>query len=264
MKKVVLAATTALVAAGSAAALEVTLGGQVTATVAYSGGTFADAVIGNGDDDGVSLTISGESMGWTYGSSVDLMAGTFGSVTLGNAGLGSLELKSTGISWSGMNVAGFDVSISTSLTDIEAATFGVSGSLGGISVAGDITNDANRSFDLDLGTAVAGASVAINMIGNLDDTSDIAYSVELGMSAMGSDLTISMNEAGAIGVEAAMGALTLSTSLTDGDSFNNLSLEYAADLADGLSVSATVAGEDTDQDGAADATSLSVSTVLSF
>ena len=258
MKKVVLAATTALVAAGSAAALEVTLGGQVTATVTYAGGSFSDADIGNGDDDGVSLTISGESMGWTYGSSVDLMAAEFGSITLGNAALGSLELKTDGISWSGMNVAGFDVSISTSLSDLEAATFGVSGSLGGISVSGEIVNDLGRSFDLDLGTAVGGASVGINMVGSLDDTSAVDYTVKLGMSAMGSDLTISLDEAGDIGIEAAMGALTLSTSLTDGDAFNDLTLSYSADLAEDLSLSAEVVGD------AVAGTSMSVSTVLAF
>ena len=257
MKKVVLAATTALVAAGSAAALEVTLGGQVTTSVSYAAGAWSNPSIGADADDGVELTISGESMGWTYGASVDMLGGSFGDVSLGNAGLGSLSLSSSGIEWSGMNVAGFDVSISTSLADLEAATFGVSGSLGGISVAGDIVNDAGRSFDLDLGTAVAGASVGINMVGSLDDTSSVAYTVELGMSAMGSDLTISLDEAGTIGIEAAMGALTLSTSLTDGDAFNDLTLGYSADLAEGLSLSAEVAG-------AGGATSMSVSTVLAF
>ena len=207
MKKVVLAATTALVAAGSAAALEVTLGGQVTTSVSYAAGAWSNPSIGDDDDDGVSLTISGESMGWTYGASVDMLDGSFGDVSLGNAGLGSLSLSTDGIEWSGMNVAGFDVTIATSLADLEAATFGISGSLGGISVAGDIANDATRTFDLDLGTAVAGASVGINMVGNLSDTSSVAYTVELGMSAMGSGLTVSPDR-GFIGIETAMGALT--------------------------------------------------------
>ena len=43
------------------------------------------------------------------------------------------------------------------------------------------------------------------MAGDLSDTSDVTYGVELGMSAMGSDLTITIDEAGSIGVEAAMG-----------------------------------------------------------
>ena len=45
-------------------------------------------------DDGISLTVSGESMGWTYGAEMDLLAGdlTGATVTLGSAGLGSLTL----------------------------------------------------------------------------------------------------------------------------------------------------------------------------
>ena len=94
------------------------------------------------------------------------------------------------------------------------------------------------------------------MAGDLSDTSDVTYGVELGMSAMGSDLTITIDEAGSIGVEAAMGALTLSTSLTDGDAFNSLTLDYSAELAEGLSLDASLSG------GAA--TSLSIGTTLSF
>ena len=266
MKKVVLAATTALVAAGSAAALEVTLGGQVSTLVEFDGTNWSNATIGGDDDDGVSLTVSGESMGWTYGASADLMDGTFGDVSLGSAGIGSITLSTTGIEWSGMNVAGFDVSVSTSLANIEAATFGISGSLGGIAVSGDIENNAGRTFDLDLGTAVAGASVGISVAGDLNDTSSVAYGIELGMSSMGADLTISINEVGAvdaagdpahtIGVEAAMGALTLSTELVDGDAFNNLSLAYSAELAEGLTLDASVTG------GAS--TTMSIGTTLSF
>ena len=132
----------------------------------------------------------------------------------------------------------------------------MTGSIGGMSAGVEVANDSARSFDAALGTAVAGASVAISMSGDLSDTSDVAYGVELGMSAMGSDLTVTISEAGAIGVKAAMGALTLGTSLTDGDAFNSLTLDYSADLADGLSLDASLSG------GAA--TSLSVKTTLSF
>ena len=73
------------------------------------------------------------------------------------------------------------------------------------------------------------------------------------MSAMGSDLTITIDEAGSIGVEAAMGAFDLiTTSLTDGDAFNSLTLDYSAGLAEGLSLDASLSG------GAA--TSLSIGT----
>ena len=266
MKKFALAATTALVAAGSAAALEVTLGGEISTSVTYNGTVWAGPVIGGGAEDGITLAISGESMGWTYGAEIDLLsedaAGVSDSlsgatVSLGSAGLGSLSLSSGSYEWSGMNVAGFDVTISGDIANIEAASFGLVGSLGGLAVDGSINNDATRTFNIALGTAVAGASVGINMVGNLADTSNVAYTVELGMSAMGSDLTIGLTEAGAISVEAAMGALTLSADLGDGDAFDNLTLAYSAELAEGLSLDASVTNDSA-------ATSMSVGTTLSF
>ena len=69
MKKF-LVATSALVAAGSAAALDVTLGGDIEIE-----GTYTDAASGvAGVTWDVDLTIaaSGESMGWTYGGEVEL------------------------------------------------------------------------------------------------------------------------------------------------------------------------------------------------
>ena len=134
---------------------------------------------------------------------------------------------------------------------------GVAGSLGGVSVDATIENDADRSFEADLGTSVAGASVGINIVGDLVDTSDVAYEVEVGMSAMGLDLGVSMNEAGAIGVSAGMGALTVEASATTGDLFGGFTATYAADLADGLGIEA-VLGTGTGH------TTLGVTTTLSF
>ena len=64
MKKL-LVATSALVAAGSAAALEVTLGGEVEAVVKYE----KDAWSQSAPAATLSLDIAGESMGWSYGGS---------------------------------------------------------------------------------------------------------------------------------------------------------------------------------------------------
>ena len=49
MKKFALVATSALVAAGSAAALEVTLGGEISTSVSYDGAVWAGPAIGGGD-----------------------------------------------------------------------------------------------------------------------------------------------------------------------------------------------------------------------
>ena len=61
MKKL-LVATSALVAAGSAAALEVTLGGEVEAVVKYE----KDAWSQSAPAATLSLDITGDSMGWSY------------------------------------------------------------------------------------------------------------------------------------------------------------------------------------------------------
>ena len=157
-----------------------------------------------------------------------------------------------------MSVGGFAVSAAINPADLEGSVIGLSGSIGGMSAGIEIANDADRSFDAALGTAIAGASVALAMTGDLDNTSSsaLAYGLELGLSAMGSDLTVTMAEGGAISVSAAMGDLTLSSTLTDGDAFNSLKLVYDADLADSLNVAATLQGGDT--------TSLTVKTTLSF
>ena len=260
MKKVVLAATTALVAAGSAAALEVTLGGEISTAVSYDGATntWSGPAIGGGVDDGVTLSISGESMGWTYGASVDMIAGTYGDVTLGSAGLGSITLGSDGsVSWSGMNVGGFAVTVTAAdIGDIQDSKFGLVGSLAGLAVDATVQN-ADRTFVAEIGTAVAGTSVAVKASGDLDDTSGVTYSMELGMSAMGSDLTIGLDGNGGISLDAAMGALTLSTSLTGGDAFGAMSLAYSADLAEGLTLDASVSTDGSNTD-------MSIGTTLSF
>ena len=54
-----------------------------------------------------------------------------------------------------------------------------------------------------------------------------------------------------------MGALTLSADLGDGDAFDNLTLAYSAELAEGLSLDASVTNDSS-------ATSMSVGTTLSF
>ena len=77
------------------------------------------------------------------------------------------------------------------------------------------------------------------------------------MSAMGSDLTIGLDGNGGISLDAAMGALTLSTSLTGGDAFGAMSLAYSADLAEGLTLDASVSTDGSNTD-------MSIGTTLSF
>ena len=252
MKKL-LVATSALVAAGSAAALEVSLGGSVSAAVNYDGTAWSGPTMSSAD---VEWSISGASNGWTYGATMGL-DGSAASISVGTAGLGSITMSENSVEWSGMNVAGFDVTATINPADLEDASFGLVGSLGGLAIDATVNNDATRTFDAEIGTAVAGASVGVSMSGNLADTSDVTYGVEVGMSAMGLDLGISMDEMGAIGVSAGMGALTVEASATGGDLFGAFTATYAADLADGLAVEAVLG-----LDGAA--TSLGVTTTLSF
>ena len=280
MKKVVLAATTALVAAGSAAALEVTLGGEVSSGVSYNGAAASPVTPWTMTAPSAKLSVSaaGESMGWTYGGSFDIDAAGGGlsgaEMSLSNASVGSLSLQGGGcgnfvdeggaviamtgacVEWSGMSVGGFAVSAAINPADLESSIVGLAGSIGGMSAGIEVANS-DRSFDAALGTAVAGASVAISMTGDLDNTAAVTYGVELGMAAMGSDLTVTLTDAGAISVKAAMGDLALTTSLTDGDAFNSLKLVYDADIADGLNVAATLEGGTT-------ATTFGVTTTLSF
>ena len=195
MKKL-LVATSALVAAGSAAALEVSLGGSVSAAVNYDGAVWSGPTMSSAD---VEWSISGASNGWTYGATMGL-DGSAASISVGTAGLGSITMSANSVEWSGMNVAGFDVTATINPADLEDASFGLVGSLGGLAIDATVNNDATRTFDAEIGTAVAGASVGVSMSGNLADTSDVTYGVEVGMSAMGLDLGISMDEAGNIGV----------------------------------------------------------------
>ena len=252
MKKL-LVATSALVAAGSAAALEVSLGGSVSAAVNYDGAAWSGPTMSSAD---VEWSISGASNGWTYGATMGL-DGSAASISVGTAGLGSITMSANSVEWSGMNVAGFDVTATINPADLEDASFGLVGSLGGLAIDATVNNDATRTFAAEIGTAVAGASVGVSMSGNLADTSDVTYGVEVGMSPMGLDLGISMDEAGNIGVEAGMGALSVSADLTGGDLFAGFTATYSADLADGLAVEAALGT-------GGGATTLGVTTTLSF
>ena len=269
MKKL-LVATSALGAAGSAAALEVSLGGSLTSTITYTGdsanaagatGAWSGPAFSSAD---VEWSLSGADAGWSYGATMSI-AGAMTSMSIGNDSLGTVTMTPNNLKWEGMSVGGFALSASAATNALEAVTVGLSGSLGGMSVAGDITNDTNRAFNLDFGTAVAGASVDIETKGNLSDTSAIGYEVTVGMAAMGIDLGLNFGNgghdplvaAGVIGVSAGLGDLSISASLGDGDLFNGMSVSYETDLAAGLGVAATVSTDGTDTD-------MTIATTLSF
>ena len=266
MKKL-LVATSALVAAGSAAALEVSLGGSLTSTVTYTGdsanstGVWSGPVLSSAD---VEWSLSGADAGWSYGATMSV-GGALTGMTIGNDSLGTLSMSAGALKWEGMSVGGFALSASAATNALEAVTVGLSGSIAGMSVDGDITNNITRDFNLDFGTSVAGASVDIETSGSLNNTSGIGYEVTVGMAAMGIDLGLNFGNgghdaavaAGVIGVSAGLGDLSISASLGDGDLFNGMSVSYETDLAAGLGVAATVSTDGTDTD-------MTIATTLSF
>ena len=244
MKKL-LVATSALIAAGSAAALDVRLGGDLTSTVSYDSAAPTTITGPTFDSSSVKWTASGEANGWTYGAEMSF-AGALSSMSLGNDALGTLTMTSGGLKWEGMSVGGFSLSASAATASLENFTVGLAGSLGGISVEGDIAQD-TRAFNLDFGTAVAGADVLIETTGDLDDTgANFGYEVTVGMSAMGMDLGLNFGNglhdiaAGTIGVSAGLGPVSLSMGLDDGDLLDDVTISYETSLSDNLSVAASV------------------------
>ena len=279
MKKL-LVATSALVAAGSAAALDVTLGGSITSDVDYDAslGTWsASDLVGD-----VDLTVSGESMGWTYGASLTA-GGAVASANIGNAAFGSLTVANAScgdfvdvgtaigattavqalspavagdacLEWStGASLMGFGLSAAMDLANAQgSAVVGLTGDLAGMSMAAEVVLSSN-AFDAVLGTSVAGAGVSIEATGNLNSLSTAAYVAKVSTSAMGFDLGLTA-DGNNLGYSAAMGGLKFSGTAA-GDFLADLGVEYSADLADGLSTTVSYSGESGD---------LNIETVLSF
>ena len=260
MKKL-LVATSALIAAGSAAALDVRLGGDLTSTVSYDSAAPAPITGPTLNASELKFTASGAANGWTYGAEMSF-AGSLDSMTLGNDALGTLTMTSGNLKWEGMSVGGFALSASASTATLQDFTLGLSGAIGGISVEGDIAQP-SRAFNLDFGTVIGGADVLIETTGDLDDTSTgLGYEVTVGMAAMGMDLGLNFGNgghdiaAGTIGVSAGLGPVSLSMSLGDGDLLDDVTVKYETSLSDAVSVAASVS--------TGTSTTASVVTTMSF
>ena len=276
MKKL-LVATSALVAAGSAAALDVTLGGEIKSVVTYDGSAtgWSQSALA----ESLTVGVSGEGMGWTYGGSVNAISGAAGSMYIGNAAFGTLTLKdgecgnfvdtdngtvgasaaaAACVEWStGASLMGFGVNVATDLGNAQGnAVLGLTGDLAGMAVAAEV-NASSSAMDATVSTAVGSTSVGLEVTGHLNNLSAANYIAKLGTSAMGFDLGLTADNS-TLGFSAGMGGLTFSGTLGDGNGLGNLGVEYAATLADGLSTKAVLKN-----DGASDY-DLTVTTTLAF
>ena len=261
MKKL-LVATSALVAAGSAAALDVTLGGEVKSVIKYDADGAAPGGLWDQESlaSSMSVTASGSSNGWDYSASLD-MAGAASSLSLSNAAIGSVALKNgtcgnfvdiataggavAGVAgpcmeWStGASLMGFGLNVAMDIGNIQGtAQLGLTGELAGLSASAELAADG--SFDAVLGTSVAGVGVSIEATGDIDTLNTASYIAKLSTSAMGFDLGVTA-DGGALGYSAAMGGLKF-TGTAAGDFLGNLGVEYSANLADGLDTTVAYAG----------------------
>ena len=277
MKKL-LVATSALIAAGSAAALDVSLGGEVKSVITYDAdastvaGQHWDQAALSGNSS-MSITASGSSNGWDYSASLG-MDGTASSMSLSNAAIGSVTLKDeacgnfvditggavtgTGaanpcMEWStGASLMGFGLNVAMDINDLQGtAQLGLTGELAGLSAAAELMADG--SFDAILGTSVSGVGVSIEATGDLDTLNTASYVAKLSTSAMGFDLGLTA-DGGALGYSAAMGGLKFTGSAA-GDFLGNLGIEYSANLAEGLDTTVAYAGASGD---------LTITTTLAF
>lgn len=207
-------ATSALVAAGSAAALEVTLGGEIEFSSSLD--TSASGFTGAGVDANLTVTAAGESMGWTYGGSITV--GTSGvdltsaEIYFGGDFMGKITAK-TGdgdgscgdfigghddnvsgivgecIEWTGLDLAGFSVSAAAAIDSVAAGgeSVNVAGEydLGIFSIGAELDNQDGGNYDLDASTSVGTASVAIGASGALNDIGAFGYDVTVGLDVLG-------------------------------------------------------------------------------
>ena len=211
MKKL-LVATSALVAAGSAAALEVTLGGEVEAVVKYE----KDAWSQSAPATTLSLDIAGESMGWSYGGSFDVktevdavaadaaagvkavsrvLGGPGGAeLFIGSDALGKVTLAGSCGNFVDMDdnsIEGSDVASITGgcieFTGASAAGWFLSTALDVdnmaatvVGVSGSVAGASLAAevvtgtgrFDATVSTAIGGATVALEMTGDIDAETD--------------------------------------------------------------------------------------------
>ena len=284
MKKL-LVATTALVAAGSAAALDVTLGGEIESIVKFDGDNWTqgnDDVASSGPAATLSISAAGESMGWTYGGSFDITnAGpSAAKIYIGSDGLGKVTFAHTCgnyvdmddnsleavdvakvgatnagcIEFTGASAAGWTLSAAVDVDDLESSVIGVNGSVAGASLAAEILTGTSQ-FDAAVSTAIGGATIGLEMTGDLDkeaadDDADqneyhLQYEASVDFSAMGLDFGAAIRDEGEVQVSTTIGSVTLKMNNYNGAEFaESWSAEYKSTLAEGLTVKAKVASDD--------------------
>ena len=136
----------------------------------------------------------------------------------------------------------------------QSSVIGVSGSVAGASLAAEIVTGTSK-FDAAVSTAIGGATIGLEMIGDLDkeaadeDTNENEYGLEyeasIDFSAMGLDFGAAIRDDGELQVSTTIGNVTLKmNNHNDGEFADNWSAEYKSTLAEGLTVKAKVASDD--------------------
>ena len=254
MKKFLLAAGSIVTFAASSSALNVSLSGEVSTELHFYGGSFQGPYIGQGDDDEIRLTAAGEGAGWNYGVSLDLLSGGMhdATVTLGHSGLGQFEFTDHAMMWSREFLGDMlGVQIDFDPSNIQDFVANFYGAIGATEYDVSVQNDYARSFAAELQFPVMGVNVGTHLVGQLIDTSDVSYGMELGTNIAGVDLVAAFDESANIEIAAQLGAFELTTSATDGDLFNELTLEYAQEITENFEFQATVGMDGMEPTGSA-------------
>lgn len=269
-------ATSALVAAGSAAALEVTLGGEIefssSLDTSASGFTGADVAAN------LTVTAAGESMGWTYGGSVTVgtsgVSLTSAQIYFGGDFMGKITAKDgcgdfmgghddvvagisgTCIEWTGLDLAGFSVEAAAALDAVaagaESVNVGATYDLGIFSIGAELDNQDGGNYDLDASTSVGTASVAIGASGALNDIGAFGYDVTVGLDVLGWAAEAAIDPvAKTVGLSASSGCFSADLDL-DGTASSALvsSWEFGYDcpLHEGFDVALSIGQEASDAD----------------
>ena len=252
MKRYLLTAASALVFTAAAGAQTFQISGEVTTSVSYDGSNNEF----NGPQfwtDDVTLTMSGNGGGWEYQVAFEF-DGSVNQVRLDNAGLGTFELRQDEIEWR-KNLLGDTLLLSTQFMPDDifgTLEIGLEGTAAGVSYEAEIYNDANRSFQLQLGMPIFGVEFEAETTGSLADTSVLDYGIQAGFDAFGVEAAVMWTSMGYIGVEAVAGGFYAESNLTNGDLFSQLQLGYSLDITEQMQVGASVYMDGSSTSGSAE------------
>ena len=183
MKKL-LVATSALVAAGSAVALDVTLGGEIEMSAKYD--TSASGFSGVGWDVGLTVAAAGESMGWTYGGVVKLDMATSTELPAGGYSPMDLHVGAAEIYMGGdfMGKITLKEGCGDSIDMIKTRVEDDSSKDGDVGRVGSIAGHCVEWTGIDAGGFTVGGSAALDLV----DKGDTSVIVDLGISLAGVDV----------------------------------------------------------------------------